>query len=39
MRILGNVKRIRRSCYPADWTADPLYMVEQELEALLQELA
>jgi len=37
--LLARVRRIRANLYPADWTADPLYMVERELEDLLEELA
>ena len=37
-KILAGVRRIRRSCYPGDWDADPLYHVEQELAALLDDM-
>lgn len=37
--LLSRVRELRGNLYPADWTADPLYMVEKELEDLLQELA
>ncbi len=37
--LLAWVRQRRASFYPADWTADPLYMVERELEDLLEELA
>ena len=36
--LLARVRRIRESCYPAGWTADPLYYVEQELTSLLSDL-
>jgi hypothetical protein len=36
--LLARVRRVRRSLYPAGWTADPLYYVEQELESLLNDL-
>jgi hypothetical protein len=36
--LLSRVRRVRRSLYPAGWTADPLYYVEQELESLLNDL-
>jgi hypothetical protein len=36
--ILDGVRRLRRSLYPADWTADPLYRIEQELVSLLNDL-
>ena len=36
--LLARVRRVRKSLYPADWTADPLYYVEQELVSLLQDL-
>jgi len=37
--LLNSVRRIRANLYPEGWDADPLYQIEQELEALLQELA
>lgn len=36
--ILGNVRRLRASLYPAGWTADPLYRIEQELASLLNDV-
>ena len=36
--IIGNIRRYRASLYPEDWTYDPLYLIERELEALLQEM-
>ena len=36
--LLARVRQVRRSLYPANWTADPLYYVEQELVSLLQDL-
>lgn len=36
--LLARVRRIRESCYPAGWTADPLWRVEQELRGLLQDM-
>jgi len=33
--ILAHIQRLRSSIYPADWTADPLYRIEQELRACL----
>ena len=29
--LLARVRRIRESCYPAGWTADPLYLIEKDL--------
>ena len=37
--LLAWVRQRRAAYYPEGWTYDPLYMVEKELEALLQELA
>jgi len=36
--LLARVQRIREGCYPADWDADPLYEVEQEVVSLLQDM-
>ena len=36
--ILANVKKYRSSLYPADWDADPLYRIEQDLQSLLIDL-
>lgn len=36
--LLARVRRVRKSLYPAGWTADPLYYVEQELTSLLSDL-
>ncbi len=36
--ILANVRKYRASLYPADWTADPLYRIEQDLASLLIDL-
>ena len=36
--ILANVKKYRANLYPADWTADPLYRIEQELASLLGDI-
>lgn len=36
--LLARVRRIRESCYPAGWTADPLYRIEQDLASLLIDL-
>ena len=36
--ILAYVQRLRASIYPADWTADPLYRIEQELASLLNDV-
>lgn len=36
--LLARVRQVRRSLYPADWTADPLYYVEQELVSLLSDM-
>jgi nucleoside 2-deoxyribosyltransferase len=36
--ILGNVRRLRASLYPAGWTADPLYRIEQDLASLLDDV-
>ena len=36
--ILANVQRLRSSLYPAGWTADPWYLVEQDLASLLNDV-
>lgn len=36
--ILAYIQRLRANLYPADWTADPLYRIEQELVGLLNDL-
>jgi len=36
--LLANVKKYRANLYPADWTADPLYRIEQELASLLDDV-
>ncbi|MFY9393231.1 MAG: hypothetical protein WAP36_00865 [Halanaerobiales bacterium] len=36
--ILARIREIRANLYPADWTADPLYHIEQELESLLSDV-
>ena len=36
--LLARIRRVRKSLYPAGWTADPLYYVEQELTSLLSDL-
>jgi len=36
--ILANVKKYRSSLYPADWDADPLYKIEQDLQSLLNDV-
>ena len=36
--ILDGVRRLRRSLYPAGWTADPLYRIEKDIASLLQDL-
>lgn len=36
--ILDRIRRLRRSHYPADWTADPWYLLEQDIASLLQDL-
>ncbi len=36
--LLARVQRIRRNCYPPDWTTDPWRHVEQELTALLEDM-
>jgi len=36
--ILSGIRRLRASLYPADWTADPLYRIEQELASLLDDM-
>ena len=33
--IIDRIRRLRASLYPADWTADPLYEVEKELQLLV----
>ena len=36
--ILAYIRRLRRNLYPADWTADPLYRIEQEIANLLDDV-
>ena len=36
--ILAYIQRLRANLYPADWTADPLYRIEQELVGLLDDV-
>lgn len=36
--ITAGIRRLRASLYPADWTADPWYLVERELQELLEDL-
>jgi hypothetical protein len=36
--ILAYIQRLRANLYPADWTADPLYRIEQEIVNLLNDL-
>lgn len=36
--IIAGIRRLRSSIYPADWTADPWYQVEKELETLLDHI-
>lgn len=36
--ILAYIQRLRANLYPTDWTADPLYRIEQELASLLSDL-
>ena len=36
--ILARVREIRANLYPADWDADPLYKIEQELASLLDDV-
>jgi len=36
--LLANVKKYRANLYPADWTADPLYRIEQEIVNLLDDV-
>lgn len=36
--LLSRIQRIRANLYPAGWTADPLYQIEQEIKALLQNI-
>ena len=36
--LLARVRRVRKSLYPAGWTADPLYRIEQELASLLGDI-
>jgi hypothetical protein len=36
--ILAYIQRLRANLYPADWTADPLYRIEQELASLLDDM-
>jgi len=37
-KLLAWVRRVRKNIYPSGWKYDPLYHVERELEALLQEM-
>ncbi len=36
--ILARVREIRANLYPPDWTADPLYPIEQDVASLLGDL-
>ena len=36
--ILARVREIRANLYPPDWTADPLYGVEQDVASLLDDV-
>lgn len=36
--VLAYIQRLRANLYPADWTADPLYRIEQELASLLDDV-
>ena len=36
--ILAYIQRLRANLYPADWTAAPLYRIEQELASLLDDM-
>jgi hypothetical protein len=36
--ILAYIQRLRANLYPADWTADPLYRIEQEIANLLDDV-
>ena len=36
--LLARVRRVRKNLYPEGWTYDPLYYVERELTAILQEI-
>jgi hypothetical protein len=36
--ILAYIQRLRANLYPADWTADPLYRIEQEIVNLLDDV-
>ncbi len=36
--ITARIRRLRASIYPSDWTADPWYLVQKELQALLEEM-
>jgi len=36
--LLAYIQRLRANLYPADWTADPLYRIEQELASLLDDM-
>lgn len=36
--ILANVQRLRSSIYPPDYDADPWYLVEQDIERLLNDV-
>ena len=36
--LLARVRRVRKNLYPPDWTADPLYRIEQEIANLLDDV-
>lgn len=36
--ILDRIRRLRASLYPPDWTADPWYLIEQDIASLLTDL-
>ena len=36
--LLSFIKQLRLNLYPEDWDADPLYHIEESLEALIDNL-
>ena len=36
--LLARVRQLRKNLYPEGWEYDPLYYVERELTAILQEI-
>jgi len=37
-KLLARVRELRKNLYPPGWTYDPLYLVEQEIADLLDDI-